>query len=129
MTIIATLADIAENYQADGNYEPGTVVDFGGEKEITLAGRDSRRVAGVISTSPSQIMNGSLKGQNVLPVALVGRVPCKVVGPVVKGDLMISAGFGYAYAHPNPQTGQVIGKALADHNSAKGVIEIVVGRV
>ena len=129
MSVISLLADIAENYQADGNYEPGTVVDFGGEKEVTIATRDSRKVAGVVSTSPAQIMNGALKGQNVLPIALIGRVPCKVVGPVVKGDLMISAGFGYACSHPNPQTGQVIGKALADHNSAKGVIEIVVGRV
>ena len=125
----AKYADLAENYQADAPYEPGTVVEFGGEKEVTIATEGTRRVAGVVSTNPAHLMNGSLHGQNVVPLALQGRVPCKVTGPVAKGDLMVSAGFGFARANNDAQLGQVIGKALADFSGVKGTIEIVVGRL
>jgi hypothetical protein len=125
----AKYADLAENYQSDAPYEAGTVLEFGGEKEVTIATDGTKRVAGVISTNPAHLMNGSLTGQNVVALALQGRVPCKVTGPIQKGDLMISAGFGYARANNDAQIGQVIGKALADFSGAKGMIEIVVGRV
>jgi hypothetical protein len=75
-------------------------------------------------------MNGQLSGSNVVPLALTGRVPCMVIGPVKKGDMMVSAGFGYAKSSESPQLGQVIGKALQDFPiNAKGVIEVVVGRL
>jgi len=125
----AKYADLAENYQADKAYSAGTVVMFGGDAEVTVADADTRAVAGVVSTNPAHLMNGGLTGTNVVPVALQGRAPCNVIGPVRKGDLMVSAGFGYAKASNNPQIGQVIGKALCDFPSAtKAVIEIVVGR-
>jgi len=124
----AKYADLAENYQADNQYEPGTVLEFGGDQEVTIAVDGTRRVAGVVSTNPAHLMNGGLSGKNVVALALTGRVPCKVIGPVKKGDLMVSAGFGYAKANNDPVTGQVIGKALADFSGAKGVIEVVVGR-
>ena len=124
----AKYADLAENYQADNQYEPGTVLEFGGDQEVTLAVDGTRRVAGVVSTNPAHLMNGGLSGKNVVALALTGRVPCKVVGPVKKGDLMVSAGFGYAKANNDPAIGQVIGKALADFSGAKGVIEVVIGR-
>lgn len=124
----AKYADLAENYQADSQYEPGTVVEFGGTNEVTVAVANSRKVAGVVSTNPAHLMNGGLTGTNVVPLALTGRVPCKVVGPVAKGDLMVSAGFGYAKTDNDPAVGQVIGKALADFSGTKGVIEVVVGR-
>ena len=125
----ARYADLAENYQADAQYEPGTVLEFGGEAEVTIATDGTKRVAGVVSTNPAHLMNGSLQGRNVVPLALQGRVPCKVIGPVAKGDLMVSAGFGYAKTNNDAATGQVIGKALADFTGAKGVIEVVVGRL
>lgn len=125
----AKYADLAENYQADAHYEPGTVVEFGGEKEVTIATEGTKRVAGVVSTNPAHLMNGGLTGQHVVPLALQGRVPCKVTGPVQKGDLMVSAGFGYARANNDAQVGQIIGKALADFSGAKGIIEVVVGRL
>lgn len=125
----AKYADLAENYQADSNYAPGTVVEFGGAEEVTLATEGTKRVAGVVSTNPAHLMNGGLTGTNVVPLALQGRVPCKVIGPVAKGDLMISAGFGYAKANNDAAVGQTIGKALADFSGAKGVIEVVVGRI
>jgi hypothetical protein len=125
----AKYADLAENYQADSNYAPGTVLEFGGEQEVTIATELTKRVAGVVSSNPAHLMNGGLQGTNVVPMALQGRVPCKVTGPIQKGDLMVSAGFGYARADNNAQLGQVIGKALADFSGAKGQIEIVVGRL
>ena len=62
-------------------------------------------------------------------IALQGRVPCKVQGTIRKGDMMISAGIGYAVACSEPRLGQVIGKALEDFDLDDGVIEIVVGRL
>ena len=125
----AQYADLAEKYTADAAYEPGTVVSFGGAKEVTItADSPDRRVAGVVSTNPSYIMNGGLEAEFVATVALTGRVPTKVVGPVRKGDLMVSAGNGQARADVDPQVGTVIGKALEDFDGAEGVIEVVVGR-
>jgi hypothetical protein len=124
----AKYADLAENYQADSQYMPGQVVEFGGTREVTLGTADSTAVAGVVSTNPAHLMNGGLNGPNVVAVALQGRVPCNVIGPVKKGQMMVSAGFGFAKPSNNPQVGQVIGKALQDFDGAKGQIEVVVGR-
>ena len=125
----ARYADLAENYQADRAYAPGTVLMFGGDQEVTAADTDTTRVAGVVSTNPAHLMNGGLSGVNVVPLALQGRVPCNVIGPVTKGDLMVSAGHGYAKVNNAAGVGQVIGKALVNFSGAKGQIEIVVGRV
>jgi len=86
----AKYADLAENYQADAVYEPGTVVVFGGLAEITttLDSADTS-VAGIISTNPAYLMNSDCT--DGLPVALRGRVPCKVYGPVTKGDSLVTA--------------------------------------
>jgi hypothetical protein len=74
-------------------------------------------------------MNGGLKGSTVASIALVGRVPCNVIGPVYKGDMMISAGYGYARACASPVIGSVIGKAVANFEGEKGIVEVVVGRL
>jgi hypothetical protein len=124
----AVYADLAENYESDQNYEPGTVVEFGGEFEITEAKANSTRVAGIVSTNPGYLMNAEAKGNFIIPIGLVGRVPCKVVGPVFKGDMMVSAGDGYAIASSAPNIGTVIGKALENLAGGIGVIEVVVGR-
>jgi hypothetical protein len=125
----AYYADLAENYVADAQYDAGTVVVFGGVKEITISKNYmSRNVAGVISTNPAYLMNS---GCNGLPVALQGRVPCKVIGEVNKGDMLVSSAIaGVAVASEDPKIGAVIGKALENYNSAEiGIIEVVVGRV
>ena len=125
----AKYADLAENYQADKTYTTGTVLMFGGTDEVTVATAETTTVAGVVSTNPAHLMNGSLTGPNVVALALQGRVPCNVIGPVQKGDLMVSAGFGYAKVNNTPQVGTIIGKALQDFPMAtKGMIEVVVGR-
>jgi hypothetical protein len=124
----AQYADLAEKYTADAEYAPGTVVAFGGTHEVTLSTQDAdRRVAGVVSTNPSYIMNGGLEGANIATVALTGRVPTKVTGTVAKGDLMVSNGDGTARAEADPRAGAIIGKALED-SEGDAVIEVVVGR-
>jgi hypothetical protein len=126
----ALYADVAERYLADAHYAPGTVVVFGGDKEITRSRLDADpRVAGVVSTEPAFSMNDGLQGEHVVSVALLGRVPCAVRGPVEKGDLMVSTFDGYARAEDNPKTGAVIGKAVESFSGDKGIIEVVVGRV
>lgn len=125
----ATYADLAECYQADREYESGTVLEFGGEFEVTIAEDSTRRVAGVVSTNPAYLMNRQLMGANVVSIALTGRVPCKVRGKIRKGDMMVSAGNGYARAEYSPILGSIIGKALEDFDGVEGVIEVVVGRL
>ena len=125
----AQYADLAEVYETDAEYEVGTVVVFGGEKEITISkeGNDPR-VAGVISEKPAYLMNSESAGQ---PVALMGKVPCKVIGHIVKGDMLSTdpANNGVAKKTHDPQVGEVIGKALENYDSDEvGTINIVVGR-
>jgi hypothetical protein len=124
----ATYADLAEYYEADAVYEPGTVLEFGGEKEVTIAEDGTTRVAGVVTTNPAYVMNSTCPGI-AAAIALQGRVPCKVRGKVRKGDMMVSGGNGFARPWNNPQMGMVIGKALENFEGIEGVIEVAVGRL
>ena len=125
----ARYADLAERYEADADYEPGTVVIIGGEKEITTTDQvNSTKVAGVISTDPAYLMNAEATG---LPVALRGRVPCKVVGVIQKGDVLVTSstpGYAMPAAHPhNVSASELVGKALQSKtDSAEGVIEVLI---
>jgi hypothetical protein len=125
----AQYADLAEKYESDYSYDVGTVVIFGGEKEITRSkmGNDPR-VAGVISENPAYLMNSGTAG---LPVALMGKVKCKVAGVIKKGDMLVTHENlkGVAKKSTDPAPGTVIGKALEDYDSTEiGSINIVVGR-
>ena len=126
----AQYADLAEYYAADAEYEPGTVLSFGGEQEVTIASNiNDVRVAGVVSTNPAYAMNTALEAEHTVALALTGRVPTLVVGAVAKGDMMVSAGGGRAKACATPVMGSVVGKAVQDHPGGPGTIEIVVGRL
>jgi len=126
----AQYADLAEMYVSDATYEPGTVVAFGGTDEVTVSDAEGdARIAGVISTNPSYLMNSTAEGEHVAAVALTGRVPTRVTGNVRKGDMMVSNGDGTARAESSPSIGTVIGKALEDFEGNSGVIEVVVGRL
>jgi hypothetical protein len=128
----AFYADLAENYLADADYEPGTVLVFGGELEVTICDRKGdTRVAGIVSTNPAHLMNSHLEGEHVTAVALQGRVPVKVLGKVRKGDMLVTSPTpGYAVVNNEAGVGQVIGKALENkEDSGKGIVEAVVGRV
>jgi hypothetical protein len=126
----AQYADLAEKYTADADYTPGTVVMFGGTAEVTVCDTDmSPAVVGIVSTNPAYIMNAGLVGDHVTAVALLGRVPCQVQGPVSRGALMVSAGNGRARTTTNPAPGTIIGKAVESFDGDIGTIEILVGRV
>ena len=125
-------ADLAENYLADEKYEDGTVLVFGGAEEITVTNaKGDKRVAGVVSTNPAHLMNEALEGEYVTPLALQGRVPCKVIGKVTKGDMLVTSAIpGYAIVDNDPRIGTVLGKAVGEKtDDGKGVVEIVVGRL
>jgi hypothetical protein len=127
----ARYADLAEYYTTDQEYAPGTVLVFGGTAETTTTNIFSdQRLAGVVSTAPGYIMNSELAGTRAC-IALQGRVPCKVVGQVKKGDMLTTAGIpGHAAKAMDPRVGTIIGKALEDKDySEAGVIEVAVGRV
>ena len=128
----AQYADVAEYYDSDAEYTPGTVLDFGGQQEVTInTVESSAKVAGVVSSNPALIMNagGTLDSEHSIALALTGRVPTNIIGPVNKGDMMIAAGNGRAMACSLPAIGTVIGKALEDFDGDLGVIEVVVGRL
>jgi len=126
----AQYADLAELYVSDADYAPGTVVSFGGEHEITITTVSSdARIAGVVSTNPSYLMNSGQQGTFVLPLALTGKVPTRVTGNIAKGDMIISAGNGMAMSCATPTIGTVIGKSLEDFSGSTGVINVVVGRL
>jgi hypothetical protein len=127
----ATYADLAEYYEGDQEYEAGTVLVFGGDKEVTTTGQiNDTRSAGVVTTNPAYIMNSEQTGIKVC-IALAGRVPVKVVGRVKKGDMLTtSATPGYAVKALSPTLGAVIGKALEDKDYGEaGVIQVAVGRM
>ena len=124
----AQYADLAEIYESDTQYEVGTVVVFGGSKEITVSDQKyDTRIAGIISENPAYIMNSKSEGQ---PVALAGKVKCKVHGTITKGSMLVASGeTGCATSSKHPPVGSVIGKALENYDSDEiGTINIVVGR-
>lgn len=84
----AQYADLAEKYTTDAEYEAGTVlaVAINGNAEATQTWQSGQRVLGVISTNPAFLMNDEADGQ---AIALRGRVPVKVVGPIRKGQPLI----------------------------------------
>ena len=129
--INANYADVAERFAADVEMIPGTVVELGGDFEITQVRSDlSDNVFGVISTRAAYLMN-SKAGDDIThpPVAMTGRVPVRTIGTVSKGDRLVSAGNGLARAaKPGEATAfTVIGRALADKADAdEGTVEAIV---
>ena len=126
----ALYADLAENYTADAEYAPGTVVVFGGAEEITVTSEShDTRVAGIVSTNPAYLMNAT---QGNVPVALTGRVPCKVIGPVSKGTVLTTShlpGVAMVLDPAKFVPGCVIGKSLETiEDSSVQTIEVAVGR-
>lgn len=127
----ATYADLAERFEADKTYEPGTILKIGGEKEVTAVQEElSNDVFGVVSTAPAYLMNHSSgTDETHPPVALSGRVPVRVKGTVSKGDRLVSAGDGLARAaHISEVTPfNSIGRALSNKESTDiGLVNAIV---
>jgi len=127
----AQYADLAERFHADSPMIPGTVVQLGGQEEITKAVSDlSDDVFGVISTNAAFLMNAGAGDNETHPaVAMSGRVPVRVVGKINRGERLVSAGNGLARAAlPSEMTSfNVIGRALETKTTeTEGVIEAFV---
>jgi hypothetical protein len=129
-SVQAQYADLAEIYTADMAYEAGTVVVFGGTAEVTTTTiSHDTRVAGVVSSDPAYLMNSAVEG---IPIAMTGRVPCRVQGPVAKGTVLVTSttpGVAQAIDYALYRPGAVIGKSLAEiADTSIQTIEVVVGR-
>ena len=127
----AQYADLAEIYTSDKKYVPGTVLVFGGNEEVTISTLShDPRIAGVVSTNPAYLMNSTETG---VQVALTGRVPCRVLGPVRKGDRLVAsehAGIAQRLNGLLYEPGCIIGKALEEIDEPRvHTIEVVVGRL
>jgi hypothetical protein len=109
----AKYADLAEKYLPDDTYEVGTVMMIGGTKEITQHNGSRVRALGVISKYPAYMMNS--EQENGVYVALKGRVPVKVVGPVTKGQALIGTAHGLAIAQTDDSQ-WMFGISLEDHD-------------
>jgi hypothetical protein len=119
----AQYADLAEKYLTDAEYESGTVVCVGGEKEVT-ASSWGKRAIGVVSTNPAFMMNKDLEGGTY--IALKGRVPVKVIGRIKKGDELIAANDGCAsFAVPHATGVFAVALESSDDNGIK-IIEALV---
>ena len=132
----ALFADLAERFRADGPMPPGTLVALGGSAEITKTKKFlDPGVFGVVSENPAYMMNAGAGDDGTHPcVALSGRVPVNAVGPVSKGDRMISSNEeGCAMSAllrdaPGLDWRCVFGRALEDKDSPGiGPVEVVVG--
>jgi hypothetical protein len=127
----ATYADLAERFEADQSYTPGTVVKIGGIKEITIVDEDlSDEVFGVVSNTAAYVMNSGAGTDETHPaIAMVGRVPVRVVGTVSKGDRLVSAANGLARMAKEGEANafNVIGRSLVDKDTVdEGLVEAVV---
>jgi acyl dehydratase len=129
--LLATYADLAERFEADAYYDAGTVVEMGGEKEITAVQYElSDDVFGVVSDTAAYLMNaGAGDDSTHPPIAVGGRVKVKVNGIVKKGQRLVSAGNGIARAaKPGEATAfNIIGRALENKTTTDtGVVEAFV---
>ena len=118
----ARYADLAEKYLADADYETGTVVMVGGDKEVT-ASTWGQRAVGVVSANPAYMMNSELEGGTY--IALKGRVPVKVIGVVRKGDRLVAGDRGCAQVAQDRLDVFAIAMESSDNDDVK-LIESVV---
>jgi hypothetical protein len=131
VAIQANYADLAERFEADAYYAPGTVLSIGGPAEVTLEDQElSENVFGVISTNAGFLLNGAAGSNTTHPqIAVSGRVPVRVIGKVKKGDRLVSAGAGLARAGLKSEITafNVIGRSLEDKSTInEGVVTAIV---
>lgn len=129
-SISSRYADLAEKYEADDIYGIGTVLIIGGEKEVTATdARANTAVIGIVTKHPAYRMNAEAGPDKTHPyIALKGRVPCKVLGKVNRGDLLVTSttpGFATRWEEGDSPNA-VIGKALQDSVKEFDFIEVLV---
>lgn len=114
----AKYADLAEKYESDQSYEPGTILGIGGSKEVTMY-EAGMPVAGVVSENPAFKMNASSSG---IYIALKGRVHVKIIGYAKKGDYIVAHDNGRGVVS-RTKTDEFIGTVLKD---GKDIVEVKV---
>jgi hypothetical protein len=128
-TTSAQHADLAEYFECDGSYDTGTVMIFARDTEVTRSLQYAdQRLAGIVSTDPAFTMNSSQPDS--VPIAMAGRVPCWVVGPVTKGDVLTTssqAGHAELLKNSDWKPGVIVGKALESAPAGSHKIMVVVG--
>lgn len=118
----ARYADLAEYYNADQNYEYGTVLGVGGINEVTLY-KHGMPYAGVVSEKPGLILNDMNTECKTL-IALKGRVKVKVSNIVNKGDYIYPDNNGLAKGSKQPKCKDRIGIALTDSFNGYVLVKI-----
>ncbi len=134
--------DLAENYATDGPLQAGDVVSFHPDRDAVRLSQEPNdpMVCGVVSTEPGMLLNAPRSDvpDDSLPIALVGRLPCKVVnenGPIRRGDLLTTSSTpGRAMKAAAVEghgsrlfaSGTLLGKALEDFDGEEGEIEVFV---
>jgi hypothetical protein len=126
MATSSEFADLAERYHASEPLEVGDIVEIGGVNEVQKCHHNF--AFGVVSGFPAFLMNSNMGDDANYPaIALVGRVPVKIQGPILKGSrVMSSVAPGIGQAASNGITPQkIIGYALADKSGDEvGLVEV-----
>lgn len=137
--VILANADCAEDFEIseDDKVDPGTVMSLDNDgKLITSKQQYDKRVAGVISGAgnlkPGLILGRKSGCADKVPLALMGRVNCKVdaeYGPIEVGDLLTTSetpGYAMKASDPSRSFGAVIGKALRSIDTGRGLIPVLI---
>lgn len=126
--------NIASKFLADQAYGKGTILVFGGKKEVTAAGGNATGICGIVTDRADLILNNSLSGTNVVIAAVVGRAACEVFGPVSKGDVLVigpsgspqSVNITYDFLTDPQSPGTIIGRAMEDCDAGFHTIDIFI---
>lgn len=118
----ANWADLAEKYISDHPYSSGTLVMFGGEKEITIA---TDHADAVVSTAPGILINGDSDG---VAIALAGRVPVRIKGVVNKMDKIVVDPTTPGVGKVDNQSTDYIARALESSNNKSEKLILCVTR-
>jgi hypothetical protein len=113
-SVQAEYADLAEKYtiEDEDKIEIGDVIIISDKEEFDGKKCDkdkSHLVIGVVSSNPAFVMNNNSKG---IPITLRGRTYCKVIGPVRKGDSLVTTKNGCARSISKNYNKYVFAKAL-----------------
>lgn len=137
--IVLTGADCAEHFDVvqDSICEPGTVMTIGQDGLLGYSSKAyDKKVAGVVSGAgsfrPAIVLDSQPSAEGRLPVALFGKVYCKVdaqYAPIEVGDLLTTsdtAGHAMKASDRDRAFGAVVGKALGNLPDGRGLIPILI---
>lgn len=120
----ARYSDLAEKYETDQEYEPGTVLQFSENGPLTMY-RTGGTLAGVVSTNPGLKINSDGKGQYV---CLKGMIPVKCWGEVKRGQCCVAVDGGLVAGttkeHASSHILDFVGIALKDSEDGMVLVKV-----